>query len=96
MTTREQQLLSLILLKPAGIFVHRFVHGCSTLNAFKSSTEVQITSSQNNQSVMSGELRSFECGVRIFSKSHLIFKIVLGICISVVSLGEGVLGKRSW
>lgn len=47
-TTREKQLLPLMLLKPAEIFVHGFVQECSTLNAFKSFTEVQITISKSN------------------------------------------------
>lgn len=46
------------------------------------------------ESLKSGELRSFECGVGVFFKSNFIFKIVSWICISVMSL-QGVLGKRS-
>lgn len=46
------------------------------------------------QALKSGEIKTFECGVRVFSRSHFIFMTILRICISVMSLG-GVLGKKS-
>lgn len=70
LTTREQQLLSLILLKPAGIFIHAVAHGSSMLSMFLIYPRLNHQQPEQ-QALKSGELRSFECGVRVFSKFYL-------------------------